>query len=183
MTDIFLETDCDPPTSPPDVMASIEDAQSCLDLHRVEWKLTLLSTDGTRMICWFRAPDMESARIAARETQAEIQVFWLGAVHDGAGVGETDVVRANVLVERSFAEGVELQEIQDIEEAGAWCLEARDVRFVRTFFSRDQRRMICLYEAPDAESVRLAQRQAGVPFDDAWAFVRLAPDVVLDTIG
>jgi len=30
--------------------------------------------------------------------------------------------------------------------------------------------MICMYHAPDAESVRLAQRQAGMPIDDVWAF-------------
>jgi hypothetical protein len=36
--------------------------------------------------------------------------------------------------------------------------------------------MICLYEAPDAESVRQAQREAGVPFDEAWAFARYGPE-------
>jgi hypothetical protein len=42
------------------------------------------------------------------------------------------------------------------------------VRFLRSYFSRDRRRMICLYEAPDAEAVRLAQEKAGVPFETAW---------------
>ena len=28
--------------------------------------------------------------------------------------------------------------------------------------------MLCLYEAPDAESVRLAENQAGVPYERAW---------------
>jgi hypothetical protein len=30
-------------------------------------------------------------------------------------------------------------------------------------------RMLCLYEAPDAESVRLANREASLPFDRVWA--------------
>jgi hypothetical protein len=74
-----------------------------------------------------------------------------------------------VVVERSFPEPVEFETIQAIEDRGAWCLEAHGVRFLRTYFSRDRRRMICLYEAKDAESVRLAQREAGVPFEAAWA--------------
>jgi hypothetical protein len=73
-----------------------------------------------------------------------------------------------VVVERAFAEPVALESVQAIEDGGAWCLEAHGVRFLRTFFSRDRRRMLCVYDAPDAEAVRLAQRQAGVPFDRAW---------------
>ena len=36
--------------------------------------------------------------------------------------------------------------------------------------------MLCLYEAPDAESVRQAQREAGVPFERAWAFEAIRRD-------
>jgi len=69
-----------------------------------------------------------------------------------------------------------LQKIQDIENAGIGCLESRNVRFIRTFFSADQKRMICLYAAPDAESVRQAQREAGVPFEEAWTFRAVDPE-------
>jgi hypothetical protein len=76
---------------------------------------------------------------------------------------------STVLVERSFSGPVAFEDIQALEDRGAWCLEAHGVRFLRTFFSRDRRRMICLYEAPDAESVRLAEEKAGVPFERAWS--------------
>ncbi len=75
---------------------------------------------------------------------------------------------SNVVVERSFEQAVAFGDIQAIEERGAWCLEAHGVRFIQTYFSRDRRRMICIYEAPDAESVRLAQKAAGVPFARVW---------------
>ena len=63
-----------------------------------------------------------------------------------------------------------------IEDAGIECLNMRNVRFVRTYFSADRTRMLCLYDAPDAEMVRQAQREAGVPFDDAWSFVIVDPN-------
>ena len=80
-----------------------------------------------------------------------------------------------VLVERSFAEPAEFAALQALEDCGARCLQEHRVRFLRTWFSHDRLRMICVYEAPDAESVRLAQRQAGMPFDRAWCAHRTAP--------
>jgi len=74
-----------------------------------------------------------------------------------------------VVVERSFPEPVTFEHLQVAGDRGAWCLEAHGVRFLKTYFSRDRRRMVCLYEAPDAESVRLAQEKAGLPFERAWA--------------
>jgi len=81
-----------------------------------------------------------------------------------------------VLVERRFAEPVSFEEIQALETAGAWCLQSYNVRFLQTLFSRDQKRMLCLYEAPDAEAVRLAESQAKVPYDRAWTCQRLKPE-------
>jgi hypothetical protein len=78
-----------------------------------------------------------------------------------------------VLVERSFEQPVAFQDIQTLEDAGSWCLDAHHVRFLKTFFSRDRRRMLCLYEAPDAEAVRLAETQARVPYDVAWTCMYL----------
>lgn len=73
-----------------------------------------------------------------------------------------------VLVERTFTEPVSFEEIQALEDAGSWCLDAYRVTFLKTLFAEDRRRMLCVYEAPDAEAVRSAERKAGVPFDLAW---------------
>ena len=48
------------------------------------------------------------------------------------------------------------------------CLEAYGARWVRSYLSTDRLRMICEFEAPDAEAVRTSYRSAGVNFDRAW---------------
>lgn len=48
------------------------------------------------------------------------------------------------------------------------CAQLRNARWMRSYLSADRRRMICEFEAPDAESVRDAYRSAGVPFERAW---------------
>ena len=63
---------------------------------------------------------------------------------------------------------VALEDLQAIEAAAAWCLEQYRVTYLRTFFSVDGSRMICLYRAPDAESVRLAQSEAELPVERVW---------------
>jgi len=175
MTDCFLERDFDPPIDKAAVLGMALDCFGCFSIHQVDWRMSLLAGDGGRMVCWFRSPDLESSRIAMRQSNVDCRVLWRGSVHDKPGLGEEGLAAANVLVERRFEEPVTLAQIQAIEDAGIRCLETRDVHFVRTFFAADQRRMICLYRAPDAESVREAQRQASVPFDVAWAFHAVGP--------
>jgi hypothetical protein len=144
-------------------------------LHKVDWRASLLSADGRQMICRFSGPDAESVRIALREADADSGVTWQGGVHDAPGLTTAELFAANVVVTRAFDQPMALEAIQSIEDAGAWCLETRNVKFVRTFFSADRMRMVCTYRAPDAESVRLAQRQAGMPFDRVWPFELVRP--------
>ena len=77
--------------------------------------------------------------------------------------------------ERSWAEAVDIADIQAMEDAGSWCLDTYNVKFVRSYFSTDRKRMLCLYAAPDAESVRQAQRQINMPMDSVWAFELINP--------
>ena len=163
MTDLILQRAFETAMTAADFVASSSGSLGCLELHRVDWQLSMLSKDGKTANCWFKAPDAESARIALRSEGVDISVLWPGDVFDAPGADEAEIGNANVAVERLFDEPVTLEDIQAIENAGAQCLEVRNVRFLRTFFSKDRKRMLCIYEAPDAESVRQAQREAGVP--------------------
>lgn len=75
---------------------------------------------------------------------------------------------SRVIVERKFEDPETYDELQAQEDRFAWCLEQHRVTFIRSYFSRDRRRMICEYEAPDAEAVREVQRTAAMPFERIW---------------
>lgn len=173
MTDMFLERSFEVPLSPADCLAMVMETGWCFEMHNVEWHGSLLRLDGRRLLCRFRAADAESVRLAFGKTGGTAERFWPGTTHDAP-----QPPRANVLVERSFEEPVALEDIQALEDAHQWCLDSRNVKFVRTFFSNDRKRMICLYAAPDAESVREAQREAGLPLDQVWAFQPILPDAL-----
>ena len=136
-THMFLERDFSPPIDAADVLARFEQGAWCFDMYCVQWRGSFLSTDGARMVCWFEAPDAESIRSALDKGGADTRRLWIGTVHDGPAP-----VVPNVLVERSFDEPVRVEDIQAIEDAKAWCLQAHRVKFARTFFAHDRKRML-----------------------------------------
>ena len=176
MADVFLEQSFDPPLSINGLQEQFKLASNCFEMHRIGWQASLLSGDGKHCVCHFSCADAESLRIALREVGANFDSIWSGTVHLAGGVSSSEQATANVIVTRRFDEPVTLESIQAIENAGARCLEVHKVKFICTFFSRDRKRMICLYCAPDAESVRLAQRRAGMPVDQVWSFKSVRPE-------
>ncbi len=48
------------------------------------------------------------------------------------------------------------------------CLSAYNVAWKRSLISTDRKRMVCEYEAPDAETLRRIQREAGAQFERVW---------------
>ncbi len=73
-----------------------------------------------------------------------------------------------VIVERTMTRSVTRAELAASAASGAHCFEAHRVRLLRSLISLDGLRVLCQYEAPDAEAVRQANRKAGLPFDRVW---------------
>lgn len=172
MVPVVSERRVDPPIQITDLPAIEAEAAWCMEQYRVSHVKSLLSLDGRRLVCLFNAPDVEAVRSVLRQLGASIERAWTASIHSPPGHSATAPLAAGterrVVVERSFAEPVEFAAIQAIENHGAWCLEHHRVRSLRSYFSTERRRMICVYAAPDSESVRLAQTQAGMPFERAW---------------
>ncbi|WP_355660969.1 nickel-binding protein [Halomonas salifodinae] len=175
MIDVFLERRFARPIESELVLSLTLAAQGCFDRHRVAWQGSLLARDGRRLLCHFRAPDLESARLGLRRAGADITTLWGGTLHDAPDLDPAALTAANVVVERRFAAPISVSAVQALEDAGAACLQHHRVRFLRTLCATDHRRMHCLYRAPDAESVRLAQHQAGMPVTRIWACRRIVP--------
>lgn len=172
-TDMILERRFDTPLTLADIRMRVGESAWCYALHKVTWRASFLAQDGRTMVCWFAAPDLESTRNALRQSGSDASRLWIGTVHMA-----TDPVVPNVLVERTFDQPLAFEDVQSNERAASWRLPLHRVRFAQSFFSADRTRELCLYQAPDAESVRLAQREAAMPMDDVWAFERIDPDTI-----
>jgi hypothetical protein len=74
----------------------------------------------------------------------------------------------HVIVERQYAQAVDPDAVRAAGAAANGCHDALRVRWLRSTLSLDGKRMICEYEAPDAETVRRAQDRAGLPYERVW---------------
>jgi len=81
----------------------------------------------------------------------------------------------HIVVERTFDAPLTDADIQAAIARLTPCAKIYNVTWVRSFLSPDKRRMICEYEAADAESVRTVQREASTPFDNAWTAELIEP--------
>ena len=76
---------------------------------------------------------------------------------------------ARVMVEQAFTEPLSDDRYAQLSKQLDPCLEMRNGMWRRSSLSKDKMRLICEFEAPDAEAVREALRLAKVPFERVWA--------------
>ena len=79
------------------------------------------------------------------------------------------------MIERNFAEAIEvtkdgLEQIRQINDD-------EGVSWLFSFLSADKRKTYCLYEAPNAEAIRIAARRANIPADVVIEVSELRPEM------
>ena len=84
---------------------------------------------------------------------------------------------ATILMEQSFETPLSEEDEAKFAKRLDECLKLRNSAWARSYLALDRKRMMCEFEAPDAESVRQALRSSGLTFDRVWtAHVYTAED-------
>jgi len=73
-----------------------------------------------------------------------------------------------IVVERTFTTPQSDADMQRVANLERPCLAAYQATWTRSLLSADRMRMVCEYEAADAETMRRIQREAGAEFDRVW---------------
>lgn len=81
-----------------------------------------------------------------------------------------------IIVERSFDPPITAAGMKSVGERIGRCLDLYGVRWLGSHVSLDRKRMVCVFEAADAQSVRDVQNTAEAPFDRVWPADILSPD-------
>ena len=82
---------------------------------------------------------------------------------------------AHIIVERSFDPPITQATMDSIGARIGKCLDLYGVRWLGSHVSVDRTRMVCVFEAADAQSVRDVQNTAEAPFDRVWRADILSP--------
>ncbi|HXX70283.1 MAG TPA: nickel-binding protein [Polyangiaceae bacterium] len=75
---------------------------------------------------------------------------------------------ARVIVEQAFSEPLTDERYAEFSKKLDPCMQVRSALWRRSSLSLDRLRLICEFEAPDAEAVREALRSAGIKFERVW---------------
>lgn len=82
---------------------------------------------------------------------------------------------ADVILERSFDPPLTDELFAELTDRLSPCLDRNGVHWVRSHLSRDRRRLICHFRAPDAGAVRSSLRQGRVDYERVWSGNILEP--------
>ncbi|MBN1237753.1 MAG: hypothetical protein JXB36_04585 [Gammaproteobacteria bacterium] len=177
VADVFVERLFDPPLGTAELESMPRSRSARLSARGVTWRESFLDRSGRRMLCRFEAPDEASLRDALEQERVQVEELWAGTVHGlgGSTLAESTAAgESPVLVQHRVEEPITSSHLRTVESLCTWCLETHRIRLVRMLLSLDLRRIVYLYRAPDAESVRLAHRQAGLELDVVWPYHEVA---------
>jgi hypothetical protein len=172
MADVFVEWTVESRLHEHDVQSLMHDSNACRDIHKVQFRESLLDEEGRRLICHFRAPDAESVRMALRCVGANIDDLWSGTIHDRPGSATP-----NVVVECDLNYSMLTDTDKALDAAASEWNDLFGFTMVRAIVSGDGRRLVCLCEAPDAQSILLAQDQNDMLATSIWSCRRITSHV------
>jgi hypothetical protein len=75
---------------------------------------------------------------------------------------------SRIVVERNFKTPQSDADMAKVADRERPCLAVYRVQWKRSLISTDRMRLVCEYEAADAETVRKVQREAQADFDRIW---------------
>jgi hypothetical protein len=173
MSDVFYLRPVNPPITPDDAQGMSEYARDCFSLHSVDWKHSFLATDGARMLCWYKAPDAESARLALRQLGSDMNAVWTGKVA-GEGPDSPPLSAANIVAEIQSDEPLADARLASCTVA----LEQQAVTLVRSFLSNRGTQCVWVLEATREDTVRAALDSVALSAERVWPCVSVTPQML-----
>ncbi len=173
MRDVLYLRPMDPPVTVAEVIASGSHADSCFDLHQVTWVRSYLAEDGRRMLCWYRAVDAESVRLALRKLGADLAGVLPVTVLRAESVGDAPPA-STFIAEWWVADDSSAADI--IARAAAANDRAGSFRLMPAFVGNRGDRMIGAFPAGDEDRLRARLERAGIAPDSLWSCTIVTPE-------
>ena len=164
---VLVERRFEQPTNFADIQHLENAGASCLQSHRVRFLKSFLSRDRRRMLCLYEAPDSESVRLAEDQAKVPYERAWTCQLLGGQ-LPRDNSSGEYVVAERFFASPITPEFVATTFCGAQWCLDLHKASYIESFLGKDGLRMVCVFRAPDAESVRMANTQGGVPYTEIW---------------
>jgi hypothetical protein len=175
MSLVVAETLVDYPLTPEHPTATDLRILACMAERQVIWHYSLLSSDRTRMICIFDAPDAESVRESYKKGGGGFKHIWTGELIFPEGVQPPQNESMLKIFEGTFPGGFTQAEWDEANHHVLPCYAEHGVEWVQSYVSRDRTRVVCELNSPDAEIIRTTHRKFDIPCDRIWSAIVIKP--------
>jgi hypothetical protein len=171
MTDIFYLRDIEPGTTVADVMEMARQSGGCFNLYRVDWRQSFLAADGARMLCWYQAPDAESARMALRQLGSDLNAVWAGNISEAEGERPGECRR---IVE--FAADEVLNVAETVATVESLTKASDDAELLASIVSQDRRHLVCVLGGQDEAVLADLVAAGGFGAERSWSCQLVDPN-------
>jgi hypothetical protein len=175
MTLVVVERSFEEPADVSGLVEQEERASWCFDEQDVKFLYSYVARTRKHMACIYEAPDAEAVRTTQRTAKAPYDRIWAAVRVDAEPIDELPEGYTRVVVQRELPFVATVEMVRELSKGGRDCIERRKGAPVESLLSRDGRRMVCSYVAPDTESVREANKEADLPVLRAWPATILDP--------
>ncbi len=165
MSVVIVERVFPEPVTQDEIQAGEDRAAGCHEDYQVRFLKTYVARDRKRVVCVYEAPDAESVRTVQETADLPYEKLWPAKA---IRYEEADVHGDVVVLERALPQPFDEATLRAKSAQVAWCFDLWGCRIVWSYLSLDGRRCVCIFTAPDAESVRQSQDQAGLPYARSW---------------
>jgi hypothetical protein len=140
----------------------------CFEQKGVRVRRSFVSLDGCAMVCVYDARDAESVRETQRTAGLPFTRAWRALLMAHGDAVCAPAGRSTVIVERDPPPGMREEHLRALMSVSGPCFQTNGVELLTTYLAADSSRVICVFSAFDAEAVRRANREGGLPFTRAW---------------
>ena len=123
----------------------------CLSQHQVRFVHSYLSLDGLAMVCVYAAPDAQAVRETQRRGGLPVERAWSAHVLDAAARVAAGSERSTIIVERELPQPMPPDMVRSMMASAESCLALHRAEHLATYLSHDLQRLLCVFEALDAD--------------------------------
>jgi hypothetical protein len=147
----------------------------CLKARQVQLLYSLVSVNGDRSICLFRAPYTEAVREGCRQARTLFQQVWTTDLWVAKDPQSFSQGASLIVAEINYNPPITLADYEAIKQQGKGCRDELNVQSAFSLIASDGTHAVCVFSAASAEQVRLLCRKMGIPYERVWKATFLQP--------
>jgi hypothetical protein len=166
---VVVERHLEKPTPFEEIQALEDNVAWCLEQNGVLFERTYFSRDRCHMICIYEAPDAEAVRTTQRKGGLPFESIWSGQLLVPPEQPPSSGGFETVVVQRVLPTPHSPDQVAALMDGAQGCMSLYRATQRASYLGRDGMRLVCVFEAPDAEAVRAGSLKAGIPLVRAWS--------------